>query len=81
VQDENNKIGGISSEGGVTNFEVTRSTITTITANTIWTHSYAGSPKQSERTIRDNTITTAGRDAIPIGHATRIRVTSPGDVS
>ncbi len=70
----NNTTGGILLEEGVTKFEVTKSTITNITGNAIWTHSYSRSPRQSEGTIRDNSIATVGRDAIQIGHATRIRV-------
>lgn len=70
----NNTSGGILLEEGVNGFLISRSFITRITGNAIWTHSYARSPRQSDGVIRDNTITTVGRDAIQIGHATRVRV-------
>jgi hypothetical protein len=70
----NNTTGGILFEEGVSGFEVRRSAISRITGTAIWTHSYARSPRQSDGIVRDNTITTVGRDAIQIGHATRVRV-------
>ena len=70
----NNTTGGILLEEGVTKFEVRRSTISRITGNAIWTHSYSRSPRQADGVIRENTIDTVGRDAIQVGHATRIRV-------
>jgi parallel beta-helix repeat protein len=70
----NNTTGGILLEEGVTGFEVMRSKIARITGNAIWTHSYYESPRNSDGSIHDNVISTVGRDAIQIGHATRIRV-------
>jgi hypothetical protein len=70
----NNTTGGILLEEGVSKFEVRRSTINRITGTAIWTHSYGRSLRQSDGVIRDNEIGTVGRDAIQIGHATRIRV-------
>jgi parallel beta helix pectate lyase-like protein len=70
----NNTSGGILLEEGVSHFEVRGSTISRITGNAIWTHSYSRSPRASDGAIRGNTITTVGRDAIQVGHATRIRV-------
>jgi hypothetical protein len=70
----NNTTGGILLEEGSTNFEVRDSTLSRVTGNAIWTHSYARSPRQSDGIIRGNTISTVARDAIQIGHATRILV-------
>jgi hypothetical protein len=70
----NNTTGGILLEEGVSRFEVVRSTISRITGNAIWTHSYSRSPRQSDGLIRGNLIDTVGRDAIQIGHASRVRV-------
>jgi Right handed beta helix region len=70
----NNTTGGILFEEGVRQFEVRRSTFQRITGSAIWTHSYARSPRQSDGVIRDNRIDRVGRDAIQIGHATRVRV-------
>ena len=70
----NNTTGGILIEEGSSGFEVKNSNISRVTGNAIWTHSYARSPRQSDGEIHDNLITTVGRDAIQIGHATRVRV-------
>jgi len=70
----NNTTGGILLEEGSTGFEVRNSDLSRITGSGVWTHSYARSPRQSDGVIRNNVIHTVGRDAIQIGHATRIRV-------
>jgi hypothetical protein len=70
----NNTSGGILLEEGVSRFEVRNSTIDRITGNAIWTHSRARSPRASDGLIVGNRIATVGRDAIQVGHATRIRV-------
>jgi len=70
----NNTTGGILLEEGVTHFQIRHANIARITGNAIWTHSYNDSPRQSEGLITGSVITTVGRDAIQIGHATRIRV-------
>lgn len=70
----NNTTGGILLEQGVRRFEVRGSTIANITGSAIWTHSYGTSPRQSDGAIHDNDIRMIGRDAIQIGHATRVRV-------
>jgi hypothetical protein len=70
----NNTTGGILLEEGVSDFAVRRSVISRITGNAIWTHSYARSPRQSDGVIQENTISRVGRDAIQVGHGTRIRV-------
>lgn len=70
----NNTTGGILIEEGSSGFEVRNSSISRVTGTAIWTHSWARSPRQSDGAITGNTIDTAGRDAIQIGHATRVRV-------
>jgi hypothetical protein len=70
----NNTTGGILLEQGVNRFVVRKSIINRVTGSAIWTHSYQTSPRQSDGTIRDNEIRTIGRDAIQVGHATRVRV-------
>ena len=70
----NNTTGGILIEEGSSGFEVRNATISHVAGTAIWTHSYARSPRQADGEIRDNLIDTVGRDAIQIGHATRVRV-------
>ena len=70
----NNTTGGILLEEGVTAFQIRHANIARITGNGIWTHSYNDSPRSSEGFIIGSTISTVGRDAIQIGHATKIRV-------
>ena len=70
----NNTSGGILLEQGVSHFEVKDSVIRRVTGNGIWTHSYSSAPRSSDGSIHGNTISTTARDAIQVGHATRIRV-------
>jgi hypothetical protein len=70
----NNTTGGILLEEGVTDFTVERCTISRVTGTGIWTHSYAQSPRQARGSIRENTFTQVGRDAIQVGHATHVAV-------
>jgi hypothetical protein len=70
----NNTTGGVLLEEGVSRFEISKSTFNHVTGNAIWTHSYSRSPRQSDGVIRDNKISSVARDAIQIGHATRVRV-------
>jgi len=70
----NNTSGGILLEQGVSRFEVARCTIARITGNAIWTHSYSDAPRSSDGSIHDNTISGVARDAVQVGHATRVRV-------
>lgn len=72
---KNNTSGGILLEEGVSNFEVRDSVILRITGNGIWTHSYARSRRSADGVIAGNTIEGSARDAIQVGHATRVRVT------
>jgi hypothetical protein len=70
----NNTTGGILIEEGSTNFEIRGAKISRVAGNAIWTHSYARSQRQADGLIQANTISTVARDAIQIGHATRVRV-------
>ena len=70
----NNTSGGILLEQGVSRFEVSRCSVSRITGNAIWTHSYSSAPRSSDGYIHDNTIARVARDAIQVGHATRVRV-------
>jgi hypothetical protein len=72
----NNTTGGILLEEGVKDFDITGSKISRIPGNAIWTHSYANSPRQERGRIANNEITMVARDAIQVGHASRIRVES-----
>jgi hypothetical protein len=73
-QAHNNTTGGILIEEGSTWFDVRGSKIRSVAGTAIWTHSYARSLRQSDGLIRNNDINTVARDAIQIGHATRVRV-------
>lgn len=70
----NNTTGGILFEEGVSRFTVIRSTFQRLTGSAIWTHSYSRSPRNAEGRIVGNAISDVGRDAIQIGHATKVRV-------
>jgi hypothetical protein len=70
----NNTSGGILLEQGVSRFAVSRCSVSRITGNAIWTHSYSSAPRSSDGSIHDNTIARVARDAIQVGHATRVRV-------
>jgi hypothetical protein len=70
----NNTTGGILLEEGVQDFEITGSKISRIPGNAIWTHSYAHSPRQERGRIANNEIAMVARDAIQVGHASRVRV-------
>jgi hypothetical protein len=74
----NNTTGGILLEEGVAGFQIRHANISRITGNAIWTHSYSQSPRASDGLIAGNTISTVGRDAIQIGHATHVRVENNG---
>jgi len=70
----NNTTGGILFEEGTTDFQVTDSGLKNIRGNGIWTHSLYTSPRNADGLIARNAIGWVGRDAIQVGHATRIRV-------
>jgi parallel beta-helix repeat protein len=70
----NNLSGGILFEEGSSGFEVTESAFRGILGNALWTHSNFHAPRQQDGVFTRNKFDTIGRDAIQVGHATRIRV-------
>jgi len=70
----NNLSGGILFEEGCSHFEVTETTFRRILGNALWTHSNFRAPRQQDGVFTLNKFDTIGRDAIQIGHATRVRV-------
>jgi Right handed beta helix region len=74
VAGRNNTSGGILLEEGVRWFRVQRLTLENIRGNGIWTHSLYTSPRGADGLISDNQFRTIGRDAVQVGHATRVVV-------
>jgi parallel beta-helix repeat protein len=70
----NNLSGGILFEEGSSNFEVTESTFQGILGNGLWTHSLFRAPRQQDGSFTRNKFDTIGRDALQLGHATRVRI-------
>ncbi|MBX9600938.1 MAG: right-handed parallel beta-helix repeat-containing protein [Bryobacteraceae bacterium] len=70
----NNTTGGVLIEEGTTDFTVTNSRFERILGNALWTHSLFTSPRLEDGVFSKNRFDTVGRDAIQIGHATRIQV-------
>lgn len=70
----NNTSGGILLEEGTSDFQVLRCDIARVRGNGIWTHSRYTSPRNGPGTITGNHFEEIGRDAIQVGHATRVRV-------
>ncbi|MFN7993912.1 MAG: right-handed parallel beta-helix repeat-containing protein [Bryobacteraceae bacterium] len=71
---KNNATGGILLEEGTTDFTVRDCELRRIRGNAIWTHSNYGSPRNADGTIEHNQVEVVARDAIQVGHATRVRV-------
>jgi hypothetical protein len=74
AQGRNNLSGGILIEEGSSHFEVRDSTFLRIAGNALWTHSLRISPRLEDGIFANNRFDTIGRDAIQVGHATRVRV-------
>lgn len=70
----NNLSGGILIEEGTSDFEVRDTTFRNILGNALWTHSNFRAPRQQDGVFTGNKFDTIGRDAIQVGHATRVRV-------
>lgn len=70
----NNATGGILLEEGTHDFEVTGCDLRNVMGNGIWTHSLYTSPRSADGHIVSNRIAIVGRDAIQVGHATRVTV-------
>ncbi|MBM3746778.1 MAG: right-handed parallel beta-helix repeat-containing protein [Acidobacteria bacterium] len=74
AQGRNNTTGGILFEDGTADFEVRDSVFRRIRGNGVWTHSRYTSPRNSDGLIAGNRFQELARDAIQVGHATRVRV-------
>jgi hypothetical protein len=74
VRKRNNGTGGILLEEGTHDFEVTDCDLRNVLGNGIWTHSLYTSPRNADGRIASNHIAVIGRDAIQVGHATRVTV-------
>ena len=61
-------------EEGASKFEVTESIFRRILGNALWTHSNFRSPRQQDGVFTLNKFDTIGRDALQLGHATRVRI-------
>jgi len=70
----NNTSGGILIEEGSSNFEVRESSFRGIAGNGLWTHSISQAPRQQNGLFAQNHFDRIGRDALQVGHATRVRV-------
>lgn len=70
----NNTTGGILLEEGTGQFTVADSLFENIRGNGVWTHSRYMSPRNSGGKIANNKFFDIGRDAIQVGHATRVDV-------
>lgn len=70
----NNTTGGIVIEEGSANFTVRNCAFRNILGNALWTHSLYTSERNHDGALEDNEFDTIGRDAIQVGHATRVRV-------
>lgn len=70
----NNTTGGILFHEGAAGFTVRRSRFLRVRGNGVWTHSLYTSPRNSDGLIEDNYFEELARDAIQVGHATRVRV-------
>lgn len=70
----NNTTGGILLEEGTRDFQVTHSQFRNIRGNGVWTHSLFTSQRNQDGWIAYNQFSNLARDAIQVGHATKVRV-------
>lgn len=70
----NNATGGILFHEGSAHFTVRRSRFRRVRGNGVWTHSLYTSPRNGDGVIEENDFEELARDAIQVGHATRVRV-------
>ena len=70
----NNLSGGILIEEGSSKFEVRDCIFRRIAGNALWTHSLRTSPRLQDGLFASNRFDMIGRDALQVGHATRVRV-------
>jgi hypothetical protein len=71
---KNNATGGILFEEGSADFQVIDCDFKMIRGNAVWTHSLYTSPRNADGAFLRNRFTEIGRDAIQVGHATRVKV-------
>lgn len=70
----NNTTGGVLLEDGTSNFLVQRNVFRNVLGNGVWTHARYESPRNARGRIIANEFDAIARDAIQVGHATRVRV-------
>jgi hypothetical protein len=70
----NNATGGILLEEGTADFLVANCEFRKVRGNGLWTHSLYTSPRNARGVFARNLFDTVGRDAIQVGHATKMRV-------
>ena len=70
----NNTTGGILLEEGTAEFVVRGCRILRVRGNGVWTHSLYTSPRNRDGLIERNSFEELARDAVQVGHATRVRV-------
>ncbi len=70
----NNGTGGVLIEEGSADFQVRHCSFKNILGNGIWTHARYKTPRNHDGLISDNSFTMLARDAIQVGHATRVKV-------
>jgi hypothetical protein len=70
----NNTTGGILLEGGTHGFDLSFNVFRNVRGNGIWTHSRYTDPRNGPGRIAGNRFETIGRDAVQVGHATRVVV-------
>ena len=70
----NNLSGGVLIEEGSSRFEVRDSVFRRIAGNALWTHSLFTSPRLEDGLFLANEFDVIGRDAIQVGHASKVRV-------
>jgi hypothetical protein len=70
----NNTSGGVLFEEGTEDFEIKNSTFKRVSGNGVWTHSLYRSKRNARGLIEGNYFELIARDAIQVGHATRVRV-------
>jgi hypothetical protein len=71
---KNNTTGGVLLEGGTAEFLVTGSEFHHVRGNGVWTHSRYTDPRNGPGRIAHNRFFEIGRDAVQVGHASRVTV-------
>lgn len=70
----NNTTGGVLLEEGTAQFVVRGCRFVRVRGNGVWTHSLYTSPRNRDGLIERNYFEDLARDAVQVGHATRVRV-------